>query len=201
MLVGGAVLCLPVVGFMLNMGCRLQMVHRMQRGLSPWPCWQNWSTLLTQGALATAAIVLYHIPALIALAVALLGGGWSWVWRAFLLGAGGTFLLPGLMTFYAHDRKVAHLLRPDRALKRVILGGPLYLKAWAIGIAACLLSFTGLLFFGIGFAWTSVWFWQVAAFCFSRVFSHQYQLLEPSYITSTGARTCLKNSMASSNTE
>jgi hypothetical protein len=114
--------------------------------------------------LATATILVYHLPALVAVALA-------------ILFRGATFLLPGFMTFYAHDGRVEHLKRPDRALRRVLGGGRLYLKAWGIGIVACLLSFSGLLLFGVGFAWTSVWFWQVAAFCFSRVFSEQYDLL------------------------
>jgi hypothetical protein len=127
--------------------------------------------------LATATILVYHLPALVAVALAILFRGLKLLFVGLLLGSGATFLLPGFMTFYAHDGRVEHLKRPDRALRRVLGGGRLYLKAWGIGIVACLLSFSGLLLFGVGFAWTSVWFWQVAAFCFSRVFSEQYDLL------------------------
>jgi len=176
-LVGGFLLLIPVLGFALNMGCRLRMVGRMQRGLSPWPCWREPLILWRKGLLATVTIVGYHLPALAVLALALLLRRLDLLLLALSFGMAATFLLPGFMTFYAHDGKVEHLKRPDRALFRVLKGGRLYLKAWGIGIVACLLSFTGLLFFGVGFAWTSVWFWQVAAFCFSRVFSEQYDLL------------------------
>ena len=33
-----------------------------------------------------------------------------------------------------------------------------------------------LLVFGVGFLWTSVWFWQVAAFCFATVFTQRFEL-------------------------
>jgi hypothetical protein len=176
-LVGGAVLFIPVLGFVLNMGYRLRMVHRMQRGECPWPGWADFRGLLRHGGVATAAIFGYHLPALICLSLA-------WWWANFWLGGLGlalgalaTFFLPGFMTFYAYDFDVRHVLRPLVAWGRVLRGGRFYLRAWGIGICACLLSFGGLLLFGVGFAWTSVWFWQVAAFCFSRVFSEQYGLL------------------------
>lgn len=176
-LLGGLVLFVPFVGFALNMGCRLRMVSRMQRGLSPWPCWREPRMLWRKGVLATITILAYHLPALLIVLLALVFRRPSLFVLGLGLGACATFLLPGFMTFYAHDGKTEHLKRPDRALRRVLSGGQLYLKAWGIGIVACLLSFGGLLFFGVGFAWTSVWFWQVAAFCFSRVFSEQYGLM------------------------
>jgi hypothetical protein len=37
-------------------------------------------------------------------------------------------------------------------------------------------SFLGLLVFGVGFLFTSVWLWQVAAFCFATVFTQRFQL-------------------------
>lgn len=177
--VGGFLLFIPFIGFALNMGCRLRMVSRMQQGLSPWPCWREPGHLWRQGLLATTAIVVYHLPALVVLALALFCKRWSLLLLALCLGAAATFLLPGFMTFFANDGRVEHLKRPGIALVRVLQGGRLYLKAWAIGGTACLMSFSGLLLFGVGFAWTSVWFWQVAAFCFSRVFSEQYGLLNP----------------------
>lgn len=53
----------------------------------------------------------------------------------------------------------------------------MYLRAWSIALLALVLSFTGLLAFGVGFAFTSVWFWQVAAISFARVFCEQHRLL------------------------
>jgi hypothetical protein len=47
---GGLLLWIPVVGFVLNMGYRLQLVHRLQKGESPWPNWKHFSVLLRRGA-------------------------------------------------------------------------------------------------------------------------------------------------------
>ena len=56
--------------------------------------------------------------------------------------------------------------------------GPLYMKAWAIGLCAVAISFLGLFVFGVGFLVTSVWFWQVAAFSFANSLSNQYGLMK-----------------------
>lgn len=175
---GGLVLFIPVLGFVLNMGYRLQMVHRMQHGQNPWPGWQNYADLLKHGGVASAAILGYHLPALLCLGLACREESVVLALLGLALGGAATFFLPGFMTFYAYDGDARHVLRAGAAARRVLRGGRAYLKAWAIGICACLLSFLGLLGLGIGFAWTSVWFWQVAAFCFSRVFSEQYGLLD-----------------------
>jgi hypothetical protein len=42
-----------------------------------------------------------------------------------------------------------------------------------------LLSFVGLLGFGFAFNFTSVWFWQVAAFSFATVFTQRFGLTSP----------------------
>ena len=39
-----------------------------------------------------------------------------------------------------------------------------------------LVSFVGLLGLGVGFLFTSMWFWQVAAFCFATVFTRRFDL-------------------------
>jgi hypothetical protein len=52
------------------------------------------------------------------------------------------------------------------------------LHAWAIALAALLCSFLGLLAFGVGFLFTSVWFWQVAGFSFATAFTNKFRLRE-----------------------
>lgn len=42
-LIGGVVLFIPVLGFVLNLGYRLRMVHHLQRGGRPWPGWTDFS--------------------------------------------------------------------------------------------------------------------------------------------------------------
>ena len=94
---GGFLLLIPFVGFALNMGCRLRMVSRMQRGLSPWPCWREPLILWKKGLLATAAILGYHLPALAALALALLLRRLDFLLLGLALGMAATFLLPGFL--------------------------------------------------------------------------------------------------------
>ena len=55
-------------------------------------------------------------------------------------------------------------------------GGLAYWKAWSIVVPVMLLSFLGLLGLGIGFVFTSVYFWQVAAFSFATVFTQRFDL-------------------------
>lgn len=52
----------------------------------------------------------------------------------------------------------------------------MYLKAWLIALSGLVLSFLGLLVFGLGFLVTSVWFWQVAAFGFATTFVEKHDL-------------------------
>ena len=44
--IGAALLLLPGVGWLLNMGHRVMMVHRMLHGQSAWPSWTDPLTLL-----------------------------------------------------------------------------------------------------------------------------------------------------------
>ena len=51
-LVGALWLLVPGGGWILNMGHRIAMVRRMQRGLSAWPAWHGYGTLLKDGVYA-----------------------------------------------------------------------------------------------------------------------------------------------------
>lgn len=59
---------------------------------------------------------------------------------------------------------------------RVREGGLAYWRAWSIVLPTMFVSFLGLLAFGVGFLVTSVWSWQVAAFCFASVFTQRLDL-------------------------
>src|SRR5262245_51627182 len=98
---GGVLLItLPGVGWILNLGHRIHMVHRMQRGLPAWPGWGDYLQLLRHGTVATTGIVVYHLPAFLL-------AWFAWRWRepwlgglAVFLWLLATFTLPGFMTFY-----------------------------------------------------------------------------------------------------
>jgi hypothetical protein len=173
--IGALLLLVPFVGWLLNMGHRIRMVHRMLHGRPAWPAWNGWGGLLRDGAVTFGGMVYYALPGLAAAYA-----GWR-TGSAWLLGAGAALLalavaaIPGYMTYYCVALDPREIYDPFRALRRVLRGGRLYWRAWGIALAALAVSFLGLLGFGVGFLFTSVWFWQVAGFAFARAF-YQTQL-------------------------
>ncbi len=178
-LVGGLLLLLPLIGWLLNMGHRIALVHAMQEGRRPWPAWQDGGALLKHGVITWLGMLYYYTPGLALLA---------WAWSAGsppLAAVGGlllvlaTLAIPGYMTHYCKRFDPAEIFNPFKALRRSVEAGPRYWQAWSISLGALALSFLGLLGLGVGFLFTSVWFWQVAGYCFSNAFSTRYALLDP----------------------
>jgi hypothetical protein len=183
----GAVLLvvLPGIGWLLNMGHRIAVVRRMQRGLPPFPAFSDparpwyavYRELMRDGFVTFLGMVYYHAPG-----AGLLGAG-ALLRSAPLTAAGvvawltATALVPGYMTHYCAHRSALEILNPLVALRRVREGGQAYWHAWSIVLAALALSFVGLLAFGVGFFVTSVWFWQVAGFSFATVFTQRFALV------------------------
>lgn len=177
-LIGALLLLVPIVGWLLNMGHRIEMVHNMQHGRCPWPAWRNFPRLLKSGVVTFLGMVYYYLPGAIA-------GFLAWYldqsWLYFVaapLAVAATIAIPGYMTHYCYAFDAAEIFNPVRALGRTIEGGRAYWKAWAIVVPSLVLSFVGLAAFGLGFLVTSVWFWQVAGFSFACVFSNKYRLLD-----------------------
>lgn len=175
-LIGALWLFVPVVGWVLNMGHRIMMTHRMQHGLSAWPAWTDYPSLLKHGLITLLGMIEYHFPAVVVEVPAVHFD--SIVLHVF---AGALWILatvsvPGYMSHYCFKLDPREVFDPFRALSRVLKGGRAYWYAWGIAITALLCSFTGLLLFGVGFLVTSVWFWQVAGFSFATVFSDTFKL-------------------------
>lgn len=173
-LIGAALLLIPFVGWLLNMGHRIVMVHRMMHGLPAWPAWRDPWALLRHGLVTFAGMAGYYLPGAI-----VAGTGWR-MDSVALMAAGGVLLvlatlaIPGYMTHYCRAYDPREIFNPVRALSRALQGGGDYWRAWGIALAALGLSFVGLLGLGVGFLVTSVWFWQVAGFGFARVFARRY---------------------------
>lgn len=175
-LIGAALLLVPIVGWLLNMGHRVVMVHRMMHGEPAWPAWREPWQLLRHGLVTFGGMVYYYLP----------GAALAWFgWRGdavWMMAAGGVLLalatlaIPGYMSHYCRAFDPAEIYDPVRALSRALEGGAAYWRAWGIALCALALSFLGLLGLGVGFLATSVWFWQVAGFSFARVFSQKYGL-------------------------
>lgn len=177
-LIGGLWLLVPVFGWILNMGHRIRMTHRMQHGERAWPAWCGYGDLLKHGTLTFLGMLEYHAPAMIVIMIAYLTG-MPWL---YVLGAAlwlpATLAVPGYMTHYCYSLNPKEIFNPLLAYQRVQEGGAAYWKAWGIVLLGLALSFTGLLLAGVGFLFTSVWFWQSAGFSFATVFSEKFDLIE-----------------------
>ena len=177
-LIGALWLLVPIFGWVLNMGHRIEMVHRMQHGQPAWPAWTNKRQLLRDGMITLLGMIEYHTPAV------LLGSA-AWYWGmpllyipAALLWIIATLAVPGYMSHYCVARDASEVFNPLKAMRRVFETGAGYWYAWFIAVSALLLSFAGLLVFGLGFLVTSVWFWQVAGFSFATQFTRAFELSE-----------------------
>jgi hypothetical protein len=173
---GGLWLLVPLIGWILNMGHRISMTHRMQSGISAWPAWRDYRALIKHGVVTLLGMIEYHLPAAICELVA-----WRYhiVWLQFIaaiLWIAATLAVPGYMTHYCYTLDASEVFNPLKAMRRVLEAGSAYWHAWAIALAALLCSFLGLLAFGVGFLVTSVWFWQVAGFSFATAFTDRYHL-------------------------
>jgi hypothetical protein len=174
--IGALWLLVPIVGWILNMGHRIAMTHRMQHGESAWPAWRNYPVLLKHGTITFLGMVEYHLPAVIC---ELAARRFDSIWLhavAALLWVVATIMVPGYMSHYCFTLDPREVFDPFRAARRVIEGGRAYWHAWAIALAALVCSFLGFIVLGVGFLFTSVWFWQVAGFAFATVFSNAFHL-------------------------
>ncbi len=175
-IIGGLYLLVPIYGWILNMGHRIIMTHQMQHGESAWPAWKNKTALLKHGSLTFLGMVQYHTPAVICEfcgryynipALNILG---------IILWIMATIIVPGYMSHYCLKYDWREIFDPRKAVTRVFQLGLPYFHAWFIALLALVLSFSGLILGGIGFLFTSVWFWQVAGFSFASAFSQKYKL-------------------------
>jgi hypothetical protein len=176
-LVRGALwLAVPVAGWLMNMGHRIRIVHRMHHGQPPWPAWVDPLDLLQQGAITFAGMAYYGAPGVTLGAIGLYLRSWPLGLAGLVLWVGAVIAIPGYMSHYCRQLDPREIFDPFRALGRVREGGLAYWHAWSIVLPTMLVSFVGLLGLGVGFLFTSVWFWQVAAFSFATVFTQRFDL-------------------------
>jgi len=173
MLTGALVLLLLLpFGWILNLGHRLNVVHRLYKGESPFfRGFAPWGATFWRGCVSATAIFFYLLPA----NTAFVG---AWVCRTTaayrpLLASGaaafvlGVFTLPGCMTVFAVEGEATILRQPIRAFRRAWSHRSNYLRAWGISLAAISLSFLGFAGLVVGFFFTSVWAWQVVGYAFT----------------------------------
>ncbi len=167
---------LPGIGWILNMGHRVAMVHNMLHGRPCWPAWSNYRRLFWSGVVTLSGMVFYYFPSGL-----FLWAGYMTQLKVLtvvgtVLFVAATIAIPGFMTHYCKEFDASEIFNPSRALRRCFQGGRRYWRAWGVSSAALGLSFAGLLAFGVGFLVTSVWFWQVAGFSFATVLTQRFDL-------------------------
>ena len=112
MLIGAALLLIPFVGWLLNMGHRVMMVHRMLRGEPAWPPWRGFGELLRHGLVTFGGMAMYYAPGAALLVAARLAD------LPVLAVAGGVLLvlatlaIPGYMTHYCVAFHAAEIYNP-----------------------------------------------------------------------------------------
>ncbi len=177
LIIGALFLLIPVWGWIANLGHRILYTHKMIHAQNPFPAWADLRAVTRHGLWTLLGMVLYHLPAAACFALApiaepvLPGTKTPLLALGVLLWLVGTALVPGYMTEYCRDFRVRVIFQPIEAAKRVLSAGTDFWRAWLVVLAAGLLSFAGLFAFGVGFLFTSVWFWQVAAYSFATVFT------------------------------
>jgi len=125
---GGLTLLLPPRGWVLNMGHRLDVVHRIYHDApSYYRGFRPWGRTALRGLKALTAILVY-------LSLGACCAALGYLQRSALLGGAGALLLllavyvlPGGMTLNAAHDDISYLYRPDRAARRALEGGRAYL--------------------------------------------------------------------------
>jgi len=173
-LIGGLLLGLLLIGWILNLGNRLNVVSRLSANDQPYfRGFRPWRDTFRRGCISFATISLYLAPALVlaVLSVAFFRSGSVGRFTCGALATAtfclGVFTLPGCMTVYAVEGDLAVLRRPASAFGRAWKHRRTYLFAWWIALLSVFLSCFGLLAGGIGFAFTSVWAWDVVGYAFT----------------------------------
>ena len=179
--IGGLlILCLWPIGWILNLGNRLNVVSRFYRGDVPiFRGFRPFANTFRRGCISFATISSYLAPSVLTGAVAVylkLQGeeAFHYVFAGMsaLLFVLGVFTLPGCMTVYAVEGDSRVLRDPAGAFRRAWVNRGIYGRAWAISMASVLVSFLGLLGLGVGFLFTSVWSWEVVGYAFTVALYH-----------------------------
>jgi hypothetical protein len=173
-LIGGLLLGLLLIGWIFNLGNRLNVVSRLSADDRPYfRSFRPWGYTFRRGCISFATISSYLAPAVALAALTV------WLPRtesparsacavlalaAFCL---GVFTLPGCMTVYAVEGDASVLRRPLAAFGRAWKHRRTYLFAWWVALLSVCLSFFGLLAGGVGFVFTSVWAWEVVGYAFT----------------------------------
>src|SRR4051812_28964399 len=174
LVIGGLLLGLLLIGWILNLGNRLNVVSRLSADERPYfRGFRPWGYTFRRGCISFATISSYLAPAVVFAVIAVWlsrtesPGRYAFGALAVVSFCLGVFTLPGCMTVYAVEGEASVLRRPAAAFMRAWQHRRRYLFAWWIALLSVVVSFAGLLVGGIGFVFTSVWAWEVVGYAFT----------------------------------
>jgi uncharacterized protein DUF4013 len=127
---GAVLLLVPPVGWVLNMGHRIVLVHRMLHGEPPWPAWRGYGELLKHGLITLGGMIYYNLPAALVGYLAWRSASLPLAAAAGVLFALAALAIPGYMTHYCVRFDPREIYSPARALRRALEGGRAYWRAW-----------------------------------------------------------------------
>src|SRR3954454_13920326 len=100
------------MGWLLNMGHRVMMVHRMLHGEPAWPSWRSYGELLRHGLVTFAGMLFYYVPGLALLAAARPVDVSQHVGVGSLLLVHNTLGIPEYKAHYCRDIDAAEIFNP-----------------------------------------------------------------------------------------
>jgi hypothetical protein len=174
--VGGLLfMFLLIIGWILNLGNRLNVVGRFYRNEQPvFRGFSPFGYTFRRGCISFLAISLYLTPSAVFACFALFLKFNDFeklhFVAAFLSAIGfilGVFALPGGMTVYACENDLSVLKNPRLSFLRAWRKRRIYSHAWFISLVSVFISLFGILALGIGFFFSSVWAWEVTGYAFT----------------------------------
>jgi hypothetical protein len=186
-LIGGClIIFLLLIGWILNLGNRLNVVSRFSADDRPYfRGFKPWGYTFKRGCFSFLAISSYLAPAAILGLAAFLcrqndipAGHYLFAGLSAFAFCLAVFTLPGCMTVYAVEGNPAVLRKPVGAFSRAWHHRDAYLFAWWIALLSIVLSLLGILAAGIGFFFTSVWAWDVVGYAFTVAMYSQKEDME-----------------------
>src|SRR5262245_13506982 len=115
---GAALLVLlPGVGWLLNMGHRIQMVHQMQHGDPAWPAWHHYGRLLKLGFITWLGMIYYYAPGAFLIWIGMQNHWTRLILGGVVLATLATLAIPGYMSHYCVRFDPSEIYNPFKAFR------------------------------------------------------------------------------------
>jgi hypothetical protein len=189
LLIGGILTLIPVVNF-VAIGYGLRVLKNVAEGAEePLPEWSDFADHFVQGVVSSLCGLVWAIPAiLLSLVIGFISAATGYegdpqgvavpIWLCVsslscLSGLYGMFLgvvTPAAMTQYAVSGEFVAVFRFGQIFKYITSNLGPYIIALLLGLVAAFIAGFGLVFCGVGVAFTGFWALLVASYLFGQVY-------------------------------